>query len=131
MSNMFDISGKKAIAGNSKICVFEDNFDKPVVPSANLFVCHLKKDRIDPWYLKSFTESESGKAMIQSIAIGTVIKSISQKSLEEMQVPCPPLEKQRAVAESFKAKFMRLRELKREIESLSHDMAKVFEEESN
>jgi hypothetical protein len=40
------------------------------------------------------------------------------------------LEKQRAIAESFKAKFMRLRELKREIESLSHDMAKVFEEES-
>ena len=115
---------------NSKICVFEDNFEKPVVPSANLFVCHLKKDRIDPWYLKSFTESESGKAMIQSIAIGAVIKSISQKSLEEMQVPCPPLEKQRAVAESFKAKFMRLRELKREIESLSREMAKVFEEEA-
>lgn len=114
---------------NSKICVFEDNFDKPVVLSSNLFVCHLKEDRIDPWYLKAFTESEAGRSMLQSIAIGAVIKSISQKSLEEMHVPCPPLARQKSIAESFKAKFTKLRELKREIERLSHEMTEVFEED--
>ena len=113
---------------NSKICVFEDNFDKPVVISSNLFVCHLKTDRIDPWYLKAFLEGEVGRAMINSIAIGAVIKSISQKSLEEMCLPCPPLAEQRTIAESYKAKFMRLKELKREIEAISRQMTEVFEE---
>ena len=110
----------------SKIAVYEDTFDKPVVLSSNLFVVRLKKDRINPWYLKAFLESEGGRSLIASIAIGAVIKSISIKSLEEMQIPLPPMESQNQIATAFKAKFDRLKRLKQEIETVSRDMAEVF-----
>ena len=110
----------------SKIAVFENAFDKPVVISANLFVCRLKKDRVNPWFLQAFFESEGGKAVIASIAIGAAVKSVSIKSLEEMLIPLPPMQEQERIAADFKAKFRRLRELKREVESVSREMSMVF-----
>ncbi len=110
----------------SKIAIYEDAFDKPVILSSNLFVCRLKKDKINPWYLKAFLESEAGKSLIASIAIGAVIKSISIRSLEDMQIPLPAMEKQNRIASAFKSRFDRLRELKKEIETVSRDMAEIF-----
>ena len=110
----------------SKIAIYEDAFDKPVILSSNLFVCRLKKDKINPWYLKAFLESEAGKSLIASIAIGAVIKSISIRSLEDMRIPLPAMEKQNRIASAFKSRFDRLRELKKEIETVSRDMAEIF-----
>lgn len=112
----------------SKIAVYENTFDKPVVLSSNLFVCRLKKDIVDPWYLKAFLESEGGKAVIASIAIGAVIKSISLKSLEEMQIPLPDMTRQREVGAVFKARFDRLRELKKEISAIGREMTGIFDQ---
>ena len=111
----------------SKIAVFENAFDKPVVLSANLFVCRLKRDMIDPWYLKAFLESESGKSLIASIAIGAVIKSISIKSLADMLIPLPPLRLQEKIGKDFRKKFSRLRELKKDCERLSRGLSRVFD----
>ena len=110
----------------SKISIYENTFDKPVVLSSNLFVCRLKKDKVNPWYLKAFLESDGGKSLIASIAIGAVIKSISIRSLEDMRIPLPPMEKQNQIAMDFKAKFDRLRDLKKEVETLGREMTEVF-----
>lgn len=110
----------------SKIAVFEDDFDKPVVLSSNLLVCRLKKDLVDPWFLKAFLESETGRTILSSIAIGSVIKSISLKSLGEMRIPLPPMEEQRAVARAFKEKFDRMRKLRQELETVCREMTEVF-----
>ena len=107
----------------SKIAVYEDVFDKPVVLSANLFVCRLKRDMIDPWFLKAFLESAEGKSLIASIAIGAVIKSISIKSLSDMRIPLPPMKRQRKIAAAFKSKFDRLRTLKREVAKVEKEMS--------
>ena len=111
---------------NSKVVVFDGPLDKPVVLSANLFVCRLDRKRVDAWYLKAFLESDEGRSVLSSIAIGAVIKSISIKSLEEMRVPLPPMEKQLAIAKDFKSKFDRMRELKRELERVCREMTEVF-----
>lgn len=111
----------------SKIAIYENTFDKPVVLSSNLFVCRLKKDIVDPWYLKAFLESEGGKALIASIAIGAVIKSISLKSLEDMQIPLPDMARQREIGAAFKARFDRLRDLKKEISSVGREMSEIFD----
>ena len=110
----------------SKIAVYEDTFDKPVVPSSNLFVCRLRKDRINPWFLKAFLESEEGRALVASIAVGAVIKSISIRSLENMRIPLPPMARQMEVAAVFKARFNRLRELRKEMECVSREMTQAF-----
>ena len=110
----------------SKIAIYENTFDKPVVLSANLFVCRLRKDLVDPWYLRAFLESEGGRALIASIAIGAVIKSISLKNLEEMLVPLPDMTRQREIGLAFKARFDRLRNLKKEISTIGREMSEIF-----
>ena len=111
----------------SKIAIYENSFDKPVVLSANLFVCRLRKDLVDPWYLRAFLESEGGRALIASIAIGAVIKSISLKNLEEMLVPLPDMTRQREIGLAFKARFDRLRNLKKEISTVGREMSEIFD----
>ena len=111
----------------SKIAIYENTFDKPVVLSANLFVCRLRKDLVDPWYLRAFLESEGGRALIASIAIGAVIKSISLKNLEEMLVPLPDMTRQREIGLAFKARFDRLRNLKKEISTVGREMSEIFD----
>ena len=89
-------------------------------------MCRLKKEMVDPWYLKAFLESEDGKSLIASIAIGAVIKSISIKSLADMPIPLPPMEAQREIGGAFKRKLEKLKALKRECETLSRDLSRVF-----
>ena len=43
-----------------------------------------------------------------------------------MQIPLPPIERQNQIATAFKAKFDRLKRLKKEVETVSRDMAEVF-----
>ena len=113
----------------SKVAIFENTFDKPVVLSSNLFICRLRKDRVNPWYLKAFLESESGRSLIASIAIGAVIKSISIKSLSDMLIPLPPLANQMEIAAAFKAKFNQLKALKKQLAAISREMSTVFKTE--
>lgn len=111
---------------NSKIAVFDGSFDKPVVPSSNLFVCRLDRERVDPWYLKAFFESDDGRSVISSIAVGSSIKSISVKSLVDLRLPLPPMERQIEIANEYKAKFNRMRELRIEMEKLGRELMEVY-----
>ena len=109
-----------------KVAVFEDTVGRPVVPSANLFVCRLRRDRVDPWYLRAFFESGAGKALLASVATGSFVRSISLASLSEMRIPLPPLFRQREIGGIFLAKFRRYRALRAAAEEEARGLAYVF-----
>ena len=113
-----------------KIAVFEDIFGGPVVPSANLFVCRLRRDRVDPWYLRAFFESGAGKTLLASVATGSFVRSISLASLSEMRIPLPPLFRQREIGGIFRTKFRRYRELRAAAEEEARGLADVFPAET-
>lgn len=112
-----------------KTAVFEDTFGKPVVPSANLFVCRLRRDKVDPWYLRAFFESESGNALLASASTGALVRSISLRNLEEMRIPLPALARQREIGRIFREKFARYRGLRAEAEEAARGLAEVFRPE--
>lgn len=109
-----------------KTAVFDSSFDKPVVPSANLFICRVDKEKIDPWYLKSFFDSEIGSSMLSSIAVGAAIRSISRKMLEELSVPCPALEKQRKIAAAYREKFDEIKSLESRLVNLRKELGEIY-----
>jgi type I restriction enzyme M protein len=111
----------------NKVAVFEGHFDKPVIASSNLFICRLNKDKVNPWFLKSFFESADGEQMLNSIAVGTAIRSISRKALEELPVPCPPLERQQELASVYRAKLKEIGELEKKLRTLRRELGKVYE----
>lgn len=109
-----------------KTAVFEDTFGKPVVPSANLFVCRLRRDKVDSWYLRAFFESDSGKALLASVSTGSLIRSISLKNLEAMRIPLPSLARQQEIGRVFREKFNHYRELRAAAEEAARGLGEVF-----
>lgn len=111
----------------NKVTVFEPRFDKPVVPSANLFVCRLNRDKVDPWFVKAFFESADGGRLLNAIAVGTAISSISRKALEGMDIPCPPLEEQHELARRYQEKLDEIRDLERRLRGLRSELSMLYE----
>lgn len=111
----------------NKAAVFEGNFDKPVIASSNLFICRLNQDKINPWFLKAFLESEDGERMLGSIAVGTAIRSISRKALEGLSVPCPPMEKQNAIANAYQTKLQEIGQLETKLRDLRGELGRIYE----
>lgn len=109
-----------------KTAIYEGNFGKPVVASGNFFICRPDPRRIDPWYLLAFFGSDPGREMLETATVGTMIKAISRKSLENLLVPCPPLEDQQRVAGIFREAFERFRRAGREREDAAREMAGAF-----
>ena len=111
----------------NKVAVFEGRFDKPVIASSNLFICRLDKDKVNPWFLKSFFESADGERILNAVAVGTAIRSISRKALEELPVPCPPLERQQELASVYRAKLKEIGELEKKLRLLRRELGQVYE----
>ena len=111
----------------NKVAVFEGRFDKPVIASSNLFICRLDKGKVDPWFLKSFFESADGERILNAVAVGTAIRSISRKALEELPVPCPSLERQQKLASAYRAKLKEIGELEKKLRTLRRELGKVYE----
>ena len=111
----------------NKVAVFEKCFDKPVVASSNLFICRFDKTKVDPWFLKAFFDSNDGERSLSLISVGTAIRSISRKALEELSIPCPPLEKQRAMAKEYRDKMREIRELEKKLVSLRSELSTVYD----
>ena len=111
----------------NKVAVFEGCFDKPVVASSNLFICRFDKTKVDPWFLKAFFESKDGERSLSLISVGTAIRSISRKALEGLSIPCPPLEKQRAIAKEYCDKMREIRDLEKRLVSLRSALGTVYD----
>jgi len=112
----------------NKVAVFEDVFGRPVVPSANLFVCHIDPSKANPWYLKAFFESADGERTLSMISVGAAIKSISRKALEEVDIPCPPLEEQDRVAEAYRAKLAEIAGAEARLKALRGELGSIYDD---
>ena len=69
----------------------------------NLIVIRCKES-LDPYYLKAFFESESGKNLLKSVQTGSMIFAINPKQIKEIAIELLEIEKQKMIGE--KAKWM-------------------------
>ena len=56
---------------------------------------------LDSIYLKIFLDSPIGNKIISSAQQGVTVMNISYKDLNVLEIPLPPLEKQKAVAREY------------------------------
>lgn len=73
----------------------------PCIASSNLIVIRPNLKRLDSVYLKIFLDSPIGNKLISSAQQGTVVINISYRDLKGLEIPCPLLEKQKAVAKEY------------------------------
>ena len=101
-----------------------------VLASGNLYIIELDREKVNPYYLKAFIESEKGLAVLNSIAIGSVIPSVGVEKLRKVLIPIPPMEEQNRVAEKYQIILDEIAVYKIKLEKALNRLHQVYDEES-
>ena len=95
-----------------KIAVAEIAENDIVLANGNLYVIRLNTDIIDPYFTAAFLSSDDGKEALERYVVGTAIPNLPLKNLKELQIPVPPMEKQKEIASAYRASLDEIEILK-------------------
>lgn len=110
-----------------KTAVYKQRDNIKVILTGNLIAIRVNKDKINPYYLKTFLDSESGQAAIKSIQTGTSVISINPNSLKDMRISLLPSDQQEKLAKKFCNKLNEIEELLDRYKILSTEIASLFD----
>lgn len=83
-----------------KTAIYREKNYKAIL-TGNLIAIRVNKEKIDPFYLKAFFDSEIGEVLLNSIRTGTTVFSISPNALKKLEVALPPMEQQKKIANEY------------------------------
>lgn len=112
-----------------KFAVAEIPEGRKVIASSNLYIIDVDKEKMDPYFLAAFLASPTGRELLSRAAVGTTLLSLPVSSLNELPVPCIPLEKQRPVANAYRAKLDEIKILKLQLDRCRQEVADIYDEE--
>ncbi|MCM3654107.1 N-6 DNA methylase [Metabacillus litoralis] len=86
---------------SSKIVVISDKdlVGKKLAYSNNFIRIRVNKEKMDPYFLKTFLESPPGKYLLEFNQTGTIGTVLSHKDIKSLLIPLPSIEKQKEVAD--------------------------------
>lgn len=92
-----------------KVAIYDGGDDRIVIPNGNIFIIRPNLEKINPYYLLAFLLSKDGEKTIELITTGSVIKTISSASLENIKIPLEDFNKQKEIAEKIIAAQIELK----------------------
>ena len=111
-----------------KCAVYEQKNDIKTILSGNLIAIRTNKKVLNPFYLKTFLDSETGKAQLSSIQTGTSIKTITPKNLEKMEVSLLPKTDQDELATKYVKKLGEVKELINKYVSTMNEIEHIYDD---
>ena len=102
--------------------------DEMVLPVGNMYVLEVDEDRINPYYLKAFFESEIGRSMLSKANTGSVIPIISVDVLKNLVIPVPDIEVQNKIAIRYKAALDEVKITKLQLSRAIDKLYSAFDE---
>lgn len=112
-----------------RVAVAEVPEGQTVVATGNLYVVRLDTERIDPYFLAAFLSSDDGQELACGLATGTTIPTIALRDLRGLEVPVPPMDVQRRVAERYQAALDEIEVHKVRLERARSAAAGAYDEE--
>ena len=106
-----------AAKGTKNFAAVFENHNEPSVASTSFFVIRPADKEVFPQYLAWFLNNHTTQTLLKGQAIGTSIPSISKQVLENLEIPIPDIETQKAIVEISKLRNKE-KTLKKEIETL-------------
>ena len=113
-----------------KLAIAKVSKDHKILANGNLYIIELDQDRIDPYYLKAFFESEQGIAILKSITVGATIPNIGVDSLKKLMIPVPPMEQQKRISEQYQMTLDEIAVYKLKLEKAFSKLHHIFDNES-
>ncbi len=111
-----------------KVAIADAEIDHSILVNGNLYIIQLDKDKIDPYYLKAFLDSESGAASIKQICYGAVVPNIPVEALKKMVIPLPPLDQQRKIAAEYTKALDGIKKLRSQLKSAEEKLKNIYNE---
>lgn len=111
-----------------KIAVANPRPEQHIIPSGNMYVIELDTNKVSPYYIKSFFESQRGKALLNSRSNRASIINISLEELQKIEIPVPPLATQRKVANAYLARADEYKSYQSKLEDAISRLNSVFDD---
>ena len=115
---------------------YKDDFDyfiieegNKILANGNLYVIELDEDKINPYFLKAYLESENGKAALSRVAVGATLLNLPVEGLKKITIPLPDLKSQKIIADKYYAKINEIKELKYKLEKATAELEHIYTEE--
>lgn len=112
-----------------KIAVAEVEEGQKILANGNLYVIELDEDKVDPYYVKAFLESDKGVAALQSIVVGATIPNIGVEQLKKISVPSVPMNVQKEIALKYLAMVDEVKLLRRKMDKALSKLKHMFDAE--
>ena len=109
-----------------KSAIYRSNGIYKDVLSGNLIAIRVDKNKINPYYLKAFMDSEVGKLALKSIQTGTSIITITVNGLKEMKISILPTEDQEAIGHEYKTNLEKMIDLMKQYKIASANATHIF-----
>jgi type I restriction enzyme M protein len=111
-----------------KVAVAELDDKKTILANGNLFLIELIEEKVDPYYIAAFFNSDRGIAALNSITVGATIPNIGIEPLKKLIIPFPSLDEQRQMGEKYKTARDEIALLQLKLEKAKDRMTKAFGE---
>ena len=100
-----------------------------ILANGNLYVIELDEDKINPYFLKAYLESENGKAALSRVAVGATLLNLPVEGLKKITIPLPDLKSQKIIADKYYTKIKEIKELKYKLEKATAELGHIYTEE--
>lgn len=99
-----------------------------ILVSGNQYIITLDTKRMNPFFLKTFFDSEVGQASLSQISVGAAMPAIALRDLNEVKIPIVPMAMQNKIAETYKARQDSVASLRRKLNRSLSELNGVFDE---
>lgn len=97
-----------------------------ILASGNWYVLELDEEKINPYFLKAYLESEGGTNALLKIMVGEALPNIPAPRLRKLMIPLPPMEEQNRLAEKYQAKEAEVKELKNRLKTALEELKDIY-----
>lgn len=114
-----------------KIAIYQQRDDCKVILTGNLLAIRVDQQKVSPYYLMTYFNSDICKAVIKSIQTGTTLKTISPNNLRKMKVSMIPEDMQEKLAHLFREKLNEVETLLNKYVEVSHELENIYNNHVN
>lgn len=112
-----------------KVAVARVKSGKKILANGNLYIIELDGERMNPYYLKAFFESEQGIAALKGISVGAALPNIGIEQLKNLMIPMISLEQQNKFADRYLAILDEIAVLNLKIAQAKTSLKNILDEE--
>jgi type I restriction enzyme M protein len=100
------------------------------VASGTMIVIRLDKDKLDPYFLKAYLDSELGRHQIKSITKKQMsnLNLLTINDLNQLKIPKLSIEEQLRIAKIYKEKIREINSAKKILDIANEDYSLTFNE---